>query len=507
MKYTIAVGILARTFPVRSELTPTNPEDLLLERTSTTTTHQNHYQDGIGGITFSRISRRIQERRKSHQKNNNNNNYRRHRRHQSRHQKQKGVLLSNGPSSFLVEQQQKQKEQDIHQSCDPFSTNPDTGILSCRSLGHECVVDETSPLGGSCVPTVTTTMTTTTTTTGRHLEDDKPAVDGCLLCEYGFTVGYYMTGMSVNIPIAGYSGKTCGELLRAAYYYLQDEDSPRSIDPSNCPTVQKAVRAAGCCAPLCDLCGIGSAAVDDDDIIVPIPSNLEGYSEEGETCTSLYSAAYYYATIGTETCPMIRQTFQDSGCCKARSCYVCNSETSFTEDYSTGSPCGKLHLGLYDEKTISAANCTSATQLAADEYCCVAIPTYDCMITCGESSGGSTLTSTANEDVSIFLPDHWIYKTGSCGVIQSQLNEEQCISYSSKLIPWCCGPPPTSETDDDDTEPSEDDDEEGEEDEESSPTRAPRSSASSWDFHRSGYTSPALLLLFFPLSYLFFGVK
>jgi hypothetical protein len=334
------------------------------------------------------------------------NNRHRHRNRQSIHQR---ALTSRAQTQL---KNSGSPPPTLGKKCDPLSHNPDTGILSCGH-GYECIVNnKEEPLqehlgegGGVCVLSI------------RELQQQQQQQGvACNLCDYGFTVGDEFLDVSVGIPLPGYDGTTCGTLITAAYV-------ERTVSSEACPVVTDAAQASGCCAPMCDLCGPGWYVSDAKVANAVTVSQLEGYSNE--TCGSIYSAAYYYATFDSQTCSVIRQAVIDSGCCDTTQCNACGPEEYIVDSYSSGTTCGDLRNTVYAVGNLTEDQCTSSIQLAQDESCCVPPPVYDCNI-CGD--GG------------VDYPNNWIYKLGTCEFGQSLLNETQCDKFGDILVPWCCAP-------------------------------------------------------------------
>jgi hypothetical protein len=104
--------------------------------------------------------------------------------------------------------------------CVPTSSSSpeaDIGILVCGS-GQICVDSEESHLGGLCItPNTTTTGTTTPTTSGRHLQQDGlMATVDCQLCDFGFVIPDGGRGNNALMSLAGWGDSlTCTQLVQA----------------------------------------------------------------------------------------------------------------------------------------------------------------------------------------------------------------------------------------------------------------------------------------------------
>jgi hypothetical protein len=170
--------------------------------------------------------------------------------------------------------------------CDPSSQDADVGMLSC-GLAYKCIVDEVSTLGGVCA-----------SSTSRQLQANK----SCVHCPYGFTLGqaYYDIIIDSDDTESGYGEKTCESTFDPAYYSMQ-------LDASSCEAVASAVEAAGCCAPMCQLCDAGSYAPDMGmtNATVVDGISLPGY-DDGLTCATLVTAGYVKGILDTESCPTSR---------------------------------------------------------------------------------------------------------------------------------------------------------------------------------------------------------
>ena len=383
-------------------------------------------------IQFSRFLERSHNKHKKH-----------HRRSISRRVVTSSRAQSRSRRPLVGKRLKNDSPSTLGKTCDRLSHDADTGILSCGP-GYECIVNQESSSqqqqlsgeggkGGICVLSM------------RELQEQEQQGEACLLCDYGFTVGYEFYNVSVGIPLPGYDGTTCGKLIAAAYVNT-------TISADACPVVIEAVRSSGCCAPMCDLCGPESWTSDatlSNAVSVP---QLEGYSDE--TCESIYNAAYYYATINTQSCSVVREAAMNSGCCVSSPCDVCGPEEHIADSYSSGTTCGDLRTTVYSVGNLTMEQCTWSTQVAQDEGCCETFPVYDCNV-CGEG---------------VDYPDNWIYKLGTCEYGQSILNETQCEAFSDLLVPWCCassiGEPdsPTASPEEDNGEPS-------------SPTSSPKSAS------------------------------
>lgn len=247
----------------------------------------------------------------------------------------KGNLLKNG--LFAAEK-----------SCDPSSSDPDIGILSC-GIGYECLVDEASSktLGGTC------------TLTSRELQESSNACD---ICGDGLTVGKEFYGVALDIPYPEFQGITCGDLKVASYIN-------QTIEPSTCSTVGDAAQAGGCCTPTCDLCGPGSyVSPSIFDLAVDIP--LDGF--EDQTCGGLFLNAYVSGTIDVDLCPAVGPIAQDAGCCvelpPSFYCDFCGnwtllSEAKFEAEGGFSYTCGEMPF-LFNETL-----CAQITDLVVPTCC------------------------------------------------------------------------------------------------------------------------------------------
>jgi hypothetical protein len=119
-------------------------------------------------------------------------------------------------------------------NCDPFSDDPDIGILSCDA-GFECIGDPASTLGGVC------------TSTSRELQ--------AAFCDLCGPVAF-VPDENYLIPIPSYEGVTCGTLDIAAYEVV---NGTYTIDVPYCPTYAQIAQDSGCCVSIygneCSLCG------------------------------------------------------------------------------------------------------------------------------------------------------------------------------------------------------------------------------------------------------------
>ena len=398
MKFTLATSILSQTLPVLAKRTPQQQQQ------------QQPSQHGHNSLQD------LAEFLATHKKD------------QSRKRAGKHALVDFFhahplPSAKLVSSSTMAKT-----PCDPFSSSSslskddgaDIGILSC-GVGYECVrlEDNTSSsqnsLGGVCMPLLTS----------RELQTN----DQCALCSsiFGMTVGKAFYETVIDDTTSAFVGKTCGVMVSAAY-------ADRTIDAASCPLAAEAVEAAGCCVPTCDLCG-RAFEVDyaNANLVVDIP--LDGY--DGITCGSnvptpngLVGAAYIYATIDPDNCPIIRQAAIDAGCCVQTLCYTCGfGASTIKDDYDDDTVCADLKVAAYSNRTILEEDCPAAVQLAQEEGCCSSVvPTYgDCNICTSDTT---------------FYPDNWVIKFGTCNFVQSQLNSSECEQLASDLSPLCCSPAP-----------------------------------------------------------------
>jgi hypothetical protein len=92
----------------------------------------------------------------------------------------------------------------------------------------------------------------------------------CDLCGPDEFVAKENYGISLNIPIDGYAGATCGSLIYPAYENV-------TIDFDTCFSVSKAARSGGCCVPYtpptynCNICG-------DEMLYKDIEVEIQGYT-------------------------------------------------------------------------------------------------------------------------------------------------------------------------------------------------------------------------------------
>ena len=291
--------------------------------------------------------------------------------------------------------------------CDPSSEDADIGILSC-GLGHECMVDEASTLGGVCA-----------SLSSRQLQQNET----CTLCPYGFTMShaYYDVIIDSEDTESGYGGKTCESTIDPAYNSLQ-------LDASSCAAVASAVQAAGCCGPKCQLCDLGSRVfyTDENAETVVHGISIPGYEDGDVTCKTLVGASYIMGMINVESCPATRQVAKEAGCCGKWFCSVCDSG-SYISPYLNATTCNDLSPAQlsYYMTTLSEKDCLVATQLAEDEGCCTSRPVYkDCNV-CGNAT---------------FYPENIVFRTSTCDYFQSVANAETCATYSHVVAPFCCGP-------------------------------------------------------------------
>jgi hypothetical protein len=305
-----------------------------------------------------------------------------------------GNQLTNTPlTSFAVVQ------------CDPMSDDADIGILSCGP-GSECVVDERgSSLGGVCV------------TTARELQQESAGIY-CELCSFGFTLASEHYDHVLDIPEAGYEGITGRELKDAAYVTY-------TMDATTCSVVTEAVRAAGLCNALCDLCGFGSSVAEGE---FDLPVTVSGAGYDAATCGGLSTASYFNATIPTSSCPAVAEAAKSAGCCSPMFCVVCPYNSTFGNGDVfplVGTTCGDLLYDAYINGTISDDACPAAVQLAETEGCCVAMPTYDFNV-CGDAT---------------FYPDNKTMISGTCEESLPLFNATRCALYTPDFARFCCSTP------------------------------------------------------------------
>jgi hypothetical protein len=139
-------------------------------------------------------------------------------------------------------------------------------------------------------------------------------------------------------------------------------------------------------------------------------------------------AAFYNTTISTSSCPAVVEAAKSAGCCTTV-CNLCGLKAYVPYDPFPSTTCEDLSLGADYNYTISEDDCAAAIQLAETEGCCVARPTYDCNL-CGDAT---------------FYPDNAVVKVGTCGFLQSILNETYCAQLNADLA--CCSPPSGGLTD------------------------------------------------------------
>ena len=289
--------------------------------------------------------------------------------------------------------------------CDPSSQDADIGMLSC-GVGYDCIVDEASWRGGVCVPS----------TTSRNLQEN----DVCYVCPEGFTLGEAYYDTIIEDTESGYGGKTCESTMDPAYNSL-------TFDASRCASVSSAVQAAGCCAPICQLCDRGSRLISEVYDTVVEGVSLPG-SGDAITCLTLFEAGYVKAIIDLDTCPTSRQAAIESGCCVTYPCLTCDVGSYFpiTDDLS-GTTCYSLRpsqLPYYYNNTFSEEACLAATQLAEDEGCCTPRPIQNVCNFCGNAT---------------FYPENIVFQT-TCEYLQSFGTSTECTTYAAALEAFCCGP-------------------------------------------------------------------
>jgi hypothetical protein len=242
MRFKVAAGILVPTLPVFAEpaaskrLTDENYRDLDFSRSLDRVADQPKFRRGTLDLALA-----------SHN----------------------GGLLKNQPlAQFKI--------------CNPWSSGPDIGILSC-DVGYECVVNQASILGGFC------------TLTSRKLQENDP----CYLCGPGSEVGYE----SYEIFLNGNDGTTCEDLAVATYY------NSTGIDTSTCLSVSQLAQDGDCCRDVsvatygCNMCGDAmfypeSLVTRPDGSLIPcgyIQPNLN------DTECELYSSYYAAYCCAPET--------------------------------------------------------------------------------------------------------------------------------------------------------------------------------------------------------------
>ena len=268
------------------------------------------------------------------------------------------------------------------------------------------MIDEASSLGGHCAPL----------TPGKIIPDN----GFCLLCDFGRLASETKYENVVEDVESGYGGKTCGDVVAAAYIDL-------TIDSDRCPAVTKAAQEAGCCSLMCDLCSIGKwIPKENRNFTVNVP--MAGY--ENATCGTLFLAAYWYGSVDLKNCPLVGQAAKDAGCCAPYGCFTCGARSSIDGDFSDETNCADLRAASYGtNETMPDEACLAAVQLAQDDSCCTPVRTYDSCNFCGEAT---------------FYPDNWVYKVGSCSYVQSLFSEAFCAKYTPVYAPFCCGPAPES---------------------------------------------------------------
>jgi hypothetical protein len=138
---------------------------------------------------------------------------------------------SNSEDEFVAPALESLKSSPLDlKSCDPTSDDPDVGILSC-DVGYDCVVDESSILGGVCASVT------------RELQ-----VASCTLCPFS-KMDPSANELAVSIP--DYPGLTCGAMYYAAYINA-------TIATDECTAAAGFAQVSGCCegGPVyaCDIC-------------------------------------------------------------------------------------------------------------------------------------------------------------------------------------------------------------------------------------------------------------
>jgi hypothetical protein len=168
----------------------------------------------------------------------------------------------------------------------------------------------------------------------------------CDLCGWASGIPERNYDLPVEVPVAGFDGATCGDLLFPAYYNA-------TIATSTCPAVAEAAKSAGCCYSLCSLCGFGAEVPDD-----PFSST---------TCEDLSLGADFNYTIGEDGCAAAILLAETEGCCVPLPTYDCNvcGDATFYPDNAIYS------LGTCEE-TLPFLNATECAQLTPDfaRFCC-----------------------------------------------------------------------------------------------------------------------------------------
>lgn len=254
----------------------------------------------------------------------------------------------------------------------------------------------------------------------------------CYLCGDGLVLGlaYYGNIIDSEDTESGYGGKTCEDTIDPAYY-------SKSINTSTCYAVASAVKAAGCCVPVCKLCDRGSRmpSMGANKYTVVDGFSLPGY-DDAVTCENLRMASYAKGIIDLgESCTATRQAANAAGCCEKYHCKTCEVGSYALISNATGT-CYELTDLTYSYfgPTPSEDNCSTATQLAADEGCCTPSPIYNECNFCGDAT---------------FYPNNYVYERGTCEIAQSLVPADLCDTYSALFVASCCGvASPAEDTDD-----------------------------------------------------------
>jgi hypothetical protein len=204
-------------------------------------------------------------------------------------------------------------------NCDPLSTDPDVGLLSC-GLGYDCVADqESNTLGGLCTA-ITRELQTATT---------------CDLCGDSGILAYSKSNNSVVVD--GMDNiATCQDLYYAVYYTGIENDP----DNTTCSALATVVATtADCCSLYCDLCGDG-AYMSRYNFNISLNGPINGVN--GSTCEAAFLAAYRSGRIAEDSCPSAGEAVRAAGCCAPPNC-------------TFGTPCGK---GCCSSSSSSYSNCS-----------------------------------------------------------------------------------------------------------------------------------------------------
>jgi hypothetical protein len=227
----------------------------------------------------------------------------------------------------------------VIKECDPSSSDPDIGILSC-GMGYDCLIHPqvSTTLGGLCT-------SSSSSSAPRALQSQDKTCD---LCGFQERISTENFDAVVDSDIPAYNGTTCGDLFTAVYVNA-------TIDIYSCPTVAPLAQAAGCCSPVCDLCGTaaGRQIFNDDAADAVVTTTVAGL--ERTTCGELAEASYLYVTIANETCPAIAEAAAAVCCMDAPtySCRICGNDGSLEEDAfveTYGVTCGYLEPFLNEEE-------------------------------------------------------------------------------------------------------------------------------------------------------------